>query len=247
MRSVLLAFLALTIGPVLLRAAVYATGETQAHWSEADRSPVGLAPPPAVESAAIVQVYAARAYRWRGIFAVHTWIAVKPEGAAHYTRYDVMGWGRPLRASVGPPDGRWFGNDPELLLDVRGPEAKAMIPKIEAAIAEYPHSQPGDYILWPGPNSNSFVAGIARKVPELRLALPPHAVGKDYGPTGFSIMPTPSNSGWQVSLAGYAGIAVGMVEGLELHILGQTLGVDFLRPALKLPALGRIGMARTHS
>lgn len=244
MRSVFLALFVMTIGPILLRAAVYASSGPQAHWSDADRSPVGLTPAASDESAAIVQIYAARAYRWRGIFAVHTWIAIKPEGAADYVRFDVIGWGRPLRVSVGPPDGRWFGNDPELLFDVRGPAAAKMIPKIEAAIAAYPHSDPGDYILWPGPNSNSFVAGIARQVPELDVALPPHAVGKDYGPDWLSFMPTPSNSGWQISFAGYAGFGIGAVEGLEIYVLGQTLGVDVLRPALKFPGLGRIGMSR---
>lgn len=244
MRGFILTFLALIIVPVLLRAVVYAASEPQAHWSEADRTPVGLAPAPANEDRAVIQVYAARAYRWRGIFAVHTWIALKPAGATDYTRYDVIGWGRPLRVSFGPPDGRWFGNDPELLVDVRGDAASRMIPAVEAAIASYPHDRPGGYTLWPGPNSNSFVAEIARQVPELQFAFPPHAVGKDFGPSWLSVMPTPSNSGWQISFAGYAGVAIGAVEGLELHILGQTLGLDILRPAIKLPALGRIGLDR---
>ncbi len=243
MRAILIAFLVLLIGPVLLRAAVYAASEPQAHWSNADRSPVGLAPDPMIERDAIVQVYAARAYRWRGIFAVHTWIAIKPVGADDYTRYDVMGWGRPLRISSGTPDSRWFGNDPELLFDARGDKAAAMIPKIQEAVATYRYADYGQYVLWPGPNSNSFVAEIARQVPDLRVALPPNAVGKDFGPRWFSLMPTPSNTGWQISIAGYVGIAGGLVEGLELHVLGQTLGIDILRPALKFPALGRIGMA----
>ena len=118
-----------------------------------------------------------------------------------------------------------------------------MIPKIETAIAAYPHAERGGYTVWPGPNSNSFVAAIARAVPELDLTLPPHAVGKDFAPGWVSLMQTPSNTGWQVSFAGYAGFAFGRVEGLELHVLGQTLGVDILRPALKFPTLGRVGMA----
>jgi len=245
MRSVVLTFLVLLIAPVLLRAGLYAVGQPQAHWSRADRSPSGLAPDPASEPAAIVQIYAARAYRWRGIFSVHTWIAVKRRGAAHYTRYEVMGWGgRPLRVGSGPPDGRWFGTVPEILFDVRGAPAAAMIPKIEAAVAAYPYGGPGGYRLWPGPNSNTFVADIARAVPDLRVALPPHAVGKDFAPGWFSVMPTPSNSGWQISFAGYAGLAVGAVEGLELHLFGETLGIDVLRPALKFPAFGRVGLRR---
>lgn len=243
MHRFFIVLLVLLFGPILLRVAVYAASDPQAHWSQADWSPVGLAPDPAIEPAAIVQIYAARAYRWRGIFAVHTWIAIKHRGARQYTRYEVTGWGRPLRVTAGHPDGRWVGNDPELLFEKRGAEAAAMIPEIEAAIAAYPRAGAGGYTVWPGPNSNSFVADIARAVPELDLTLPPNAVGKDFAPGWISVMPTPSNTGWQVSLAGYAGIGIGKVEGLELHILGQTLGIDVLRPALKFPALGRVGFA----
>ena len=38
-------------------------------------------------------VYAARAVVWRGIFAVHTWIVVKPTDALRFTRYEVLGFG----------------------------------------------------------------------------------------------------------------------------------------------------------
>ena len=31
-------------------------------------------------------------------------------------------------------------------------------------------------------------------------------------------------------------------EGIEVSILGLTTGIDFLRPAIKLPGFGRIGM-----
>ena len=61
-------------------------------WRFADRSSVGLAPLPSKTAEAVVQVYAARTYSWRGAFAVHSWIAVKPENADKYTIYQVMGW-----------------------------------------------------------------------------------------------------------------------------------------------------------
>jgi hypothetical protein len=31
-------------------------------------------------------------------------------------------------------------------------------------------------------------------------------------------------------------------EGVEINLLGLNFGFDFLRPALKLPGVGRIGM-----
>ena len=59
-------------------------------WYEARRDPTGLAPDPETTPEAVVQVYAARAVSWRGVFSVHTWIAVKPSGAQQYTRYEVL-------------------------------------------------------------------------------------------------------------------------------------------------------------
>jgi hypothetical protein len=40
---------------------------------------------------------------------------------------------------------------------------------------------------------------------------------------------------------GVAGLSIGRAEGLELNLLGLTLGIDPLAPALKLPGIGRIG------
>lgn len=238
----IVAFLALLIVPLMISAGAYAVSDKQAHWSRADRSSSGLSPDPAATQEAVVQVFASRAYRWRGIFSVHTWISLKPEGAASYTRFDVMGWGRALRVNGFAPDSHWFGRVPEIVFEARGDEAAAMIPQILAAVEAYPYGDHGDYTIWPGPNSNSFVAWVARQVPGLDIHLPPNAVGKDFSESWFGVMPTPSNTGWQVSARGYAGLAVGWVEGLELHILGSTLGIDVRRPALKLPGLGRIGL-----
>ena len=60
--------------------------------ARASREPVGLAPDPATTREAVVQVYAARTIGWRGMFGVHTWVAVKPAGAQDYTVYEVIGW-----------------------------------------------------------------------------------------------------------------------------------------------------------
>jgi hypothetical protein len=52
-------------------------------WRTASREPVGLAPDPVKAPEALVQIYAARALGWRGLFGVHTWIAVKPAGEGY--------------------------------------------------------------------------------------------------------------------------------------------------------------------
>jgi hypothetical protein len=213
-------------------------------WYTASRDSAGIVPPAAATPEAVVQVYAARAFDWRGAFAVHTWIAVKPEGAASYVTYEVIGWrywrdGNGLTRREGPPDRHWFGAAPRILAELRGAEAAQAIPQIEAAVATYPFAS--QYRTWPGPNSNTFTASVARQVPALRLDLPPTAVGKDYlGPTQV-LAAAPSGSGYQVSLLGLAGVLAAREEGLEVNLLGMTFGIDPLDLALKVPGLGRLG------
>lgn len=240
-RRPLLILLALLVGlPLLASGGSIAMAERK-HWSTSRWDSAGLAPDPVSLKDAVVQVYGARLWGWRGALAVHTWIVVKPAGAPSYTRYEVVGWGStPVRISQRVPDGYWAGNAPELLLDMRGADAAAAIPLIIAAAERYPGRD--EYVMWPGPNSNSFVAYIAREVPELGLHLPPTAIGKDWIGADRIFAPSPSGTGWQVSLFGLAGVTAAVTEGLELNLLGLTIGVDLRRPALKLPGLGRVGM-----
>jgi hypothetical protein len=214
-------------------------------WRTASRQSAGIAPDPAAAPEAIVQVYAARAFGWRGAFGVHSWIATKRAGAPDYTVYQVIGWhrfyGRPalvVRSDV--PDRYWYGSRPDVLVEARGDGVERLIDRIEAAVAGYPFAD--SYRLWPGPNSNSFTGFVARQVPELSLELPPTAVGKDYlGPDSF-FAPAPSGTGYQLSLFGLLGVLVAEREGLEINLLGLTFGIDPLGLALKLPGLGRVGV-----
>ena len=213
-------------------------------WRSASRASAGIAPDPSTTPEAVIQVYGARAFNWRGILAVHTWLATKSEGAEHYTVHQVVGWrrggGRSVVVSaIDLPDRRWYDAEPELLLDLRGPRAATLIPEVEAAIADYPHAR--EYTLWPGPNSNTFVAYVGRRVPGLELELPVTAIGKDYLPDGDLAGPVPSGSGAQVSLFGLGGLLVGVREGVELNLLGLVVGIDAYPPALKLPGIGRLG------
>ena len=240
MQGLLVAFVA--IGAILV---VVAAGRA-ADWRTASREPVGLAPDPATTPEAVVQVYAARTVGWRGLFGVHTWVAVKRPRAAAYTVYEVIGWH--LRWSDSAvvirqraPDGRWFGNAPELLAERRGAGVDALIDRIERAAGSYPYA--GEYSPWPGPNSNTFTAWITRAVPELEVDLPPTAIGKDY--LGDRVVSSaPSGSGFQLSVAGLLGLTMSGVEGVEINLLGLSFGVNPFDPALKLPLAGRLGPAR---
>jgi hypothetical protein len=211
----------------------------------ADRSSAGLAPRAENTPEAIVQVYHARALNWRGIFGVHTWIATKPENAAEYLVHQVIGWRlyRGLSSVVsaaGIPDARWFGNEPTLVAELRGEEAANAIPKILEAVASYPYAH--EYKVWPGPNSNTFMAYIGRHAPELRMDLPATAIGKDYPINGSMLDRTPSGTGYQLSMLGLFGVAMGREEGFELNLLGLNFGIDFAKPALRLPFVGSIGV-----
>ena len=213
-------------------------------WHQARRDPSGIAPDPATTEEAVIQVYAAQTVSWRGVFSVHSWIAVKPSGAARYTRYEVVGFGvangaPAIRIDRMGPDNYWFGARPELLLDRRGAGIDALIEKIRAAVASYPY--PHAYRAWPGPNSNTFTAHVARQVPELGLGLPANAIGKDFLPGGALVARAPSGTGFQLSVYGLAGILVSLKEGIEINVLGLSTGIDAVAPALKLPAIGRLG------
>jgi len=234
---------ALVLLPLL--AASCSTLQRDPNWWAARRDPSGQAPDPATTPEAVIQVYAARAVGLKGLLGVHTWIALKPAGADEYARYEVMGWGvgrgaPAIRVNRTGPDNYWFGSKPSLLVDRRGAGVDELIAKVEAAVAAYPY--PNTYRTWPGPNSNTFTAYIGRAVPGLRLRLPPTAVGKDYLPNGAPAGLTPSGTGVQLSLLGLAGVLVGWDDGIEVNLLGLSFGVDLVRPALKLPGVGRLGV-----
>jgi hypothetical protein len=149
-KRMLYLFILFLIGPVL----VVACGKVNLSqdWRNADRSSQHIAPPAETESQAVVQVYAARAFSWRGIFAVHTWISTKPEGATQYTVHQVIGWNewreqRVVVANKDFPDRSWYGNSPELLVDIRGEDASRLIPQVFAAAESYPYQYA--YTLWP--------------------------------------------------------------------------------------------------
>ncbi len=227
-------------------AALLGAGGAAADWRTASREPVGLAPDPAAARQALVQVYGARAVGWRGAFGVHTWIAVKPRDASDWTTYQIIGWralrgGDALAISGGQPDRRWFGAMPELYAQLEGDAAERAIPRIVAAAQDYPHRRA--YTLWPGPNSNTFTATIARAVPELRLDLPPTAIGKDYLGAARFAGAAPSGTGIQISLWGLLGLTLAAEEGVEINVAGLGFGVDPLGLALRLPGLGRVGMS----
>jgi hypothetical protein len=152
-------------------------------WRTASRESAGIAPDPDQTPEAVLQVYGAPTWGWRGWFAIHTWIAAKHSGESGYTVYEVIGWrarrGLPVvRIEPDIPDRLWYGEKPRLLSDLRGPEVDRLIDKVDRVARNYPW--PRTYKTFPGPNSNTFTAWIAKEVPELGLDLPLSAIGSGY-------------------------------------------------------------------
>jgi hypothetical protein len=111
-KRVFLLFFLLFVVPLATHAAWFWNQGWSEHWSAADWSSARLLPEASAEPEAVVHVLAARVGNWRGIFAHHSWIVLKDQGASRYRRYDVVGWGRPVREDIRDPDGRWYGNEP---------------------------------------------------------------------------------------------------------------------------------------
>ena len=169
----------------LMLIALLAVGCSQrGEWYTASRASAGIAPDPLLTREAVVQVYGADTWGWRGWFAIHTWIAVKRENEDVYTLYDVVGWRGTYGAqgvlAIRPdlPDRYWYGARPRLLQSHQGSGVDALIDAIDAAARDYPWKH--RYEAFPGPNSNTFTAWVGRQVPELELSLPFSAIGSGY-------------------------------------------------------------------
>ncbi len=241
LKRTVLTILVLFLLPLAVHGAVYSLRDRPQSYARADWSSIGMLPQPSTEHEARLLIFTGRTGRWRGIFAVHSWVVLKAEGAAEWSRYDVVGWGEPVRTNYWAPDSLWWGLPPRVLLDIRGAQAAALIPKVEAAIVDYQYNRPGNYRVWPGPNSNTFTASLLRVMPELEATLPSNAIGKDFRPAPYLGL-TDSRTGIEASLYGVIGIKVGWVEGVELNFLGLVSGLDLRHPAVKLPGFGRIGV-----
>jgi len=242
MRLFFIIFLILTfIGPISIL--IWGRIDFMADYRDANRDSIHIAPDPATVKEALIQIYAARAFNWRGIFATHTWIATKEKNAEHYTVYQIIGW-RLLRnlsalsITEDLPDRRWFNQNPHLVYELRGEQAETLIQKIANAAKSYPY--PDRYVTWPGPNSNTFPAYVLRQVPELHATLPSNALGKDFLPNGAVFTVAPSHTGYQFSLFGLFGMMLAKEEGIEINVLGLVYGFSPKMRIIKLPGFGDI-------
>jgi hypothetical protein len=214
-------------------------------WQTASRESAKLVPLAQDDPEARIQIYSAKAFAWRGKFSVHTWIATKQKNADSYMVHHVMMWGDSRNSDLvvvskkDLPDRYWYSAKPEIVCMINGKRAEKIIPKIDLAVKSYPYWQ--FYRAFPGPNSNTFVSYVMRRTHGFYANLPSNAIGKDWICNKYLIDLSESRTGFQFSLYGLLGFTIGLLDGIEINLLGFCFGIDFLYPAIKLPIIGRIG------
>lgn len=180
---------------------------------------------------------------WITRFAHHTWIDVKRGSEADWWRAEVQGRGAGVVFeaidSVLARNDCWYERRGLRVLAVHaGAAARAIAEQLPAACIALDAEYAASYLKWPGPNSNTFVADLARAIPQLRYLPDGNAVGKDWS-GWFGAGATTSGTGLHLDTP-VAGAALGLREGVELHLLGFTTAVRLFPPALALPFLPEI-------
>ncbi len=169
--------------------------------------------------------------------ARHPWLAVRHKGEAEWHVYEVGGGGT-------EPDpfhdhGRY--GSPILHKVWRGDEAERAAACIEKVAPGVKSDIEEHYIFYPGPNSNTFGDRVLRAC-GLHASLPSTSVGKDWrGWIGAGV--TSEGTGLQLETP-LIGLKIGLKEGIELHVIGLSIGIDLWPPAIILPlGPGRLGFA----
>jgi hypothetical protein len=169
--------------------------------------------------------------------ARHAWIIANPVQGGSLLRYE---YGRHSAVPTKDPFEYFGAGDVALhgVLKADPATISRVIACLDVEDARYYDDHP-TYFPIPGPNSNTYVDRMLRlcKIP---FDLPGTAIGKDYrGIIGASV----TSGGTGVQLETWPlGIKLGLTEGVEVHLFGLAIGVDFWPPALILPVNpGRLG------
>jgi hypothetical protein len=164
--------------------------------------------------------------------ARHPWFACRRAGETEWQLYEVGGGG-----SQSDPINNSPYVDPILHGVWRGDEAERGIACLEREAPKWIGEL--RYRFYPGPNSNTFGDVMLRKC-GLHASLPSTSVGKDWR-GAFGITGTTEGTGFQIETP-ILGLRLGLKEGIEVHIIGLSFGIDFWPPAIIIPlGSGRIG------
>jgi hypothetical protein len=177
------------------------------------------------------------------VIAVHCWFITFDQNEGGWQRWEVWptldaggtSWGH-VYNNLMPPDSGTGGGPYRPQAEWRGVAARQII-SVLSEPTQYPYHN--SYRAWPGPNSNTYVAWILRQSKTCG-DLHPMAIGKDYlGIVGIGVSTT--QTGIQVETP-LLGVKIGLLDGVEIHLLGLTLGLDIWPPATKTP-FGRVGFS----
>lgn len=202
--------------------------------------------------------------QWYTRFAEHTWIDIKDGGSDSWRRLEVSGQNTGVEmdaiSEVDAMDPNRWDNRVSILETLTGKDAQEAIPTLlylAETESDFGHSvfslgidggwsssktppEERPYEAWPGPNSNTFVTALVEGTTGLHAELHHNAVGKDY-PRTFRAGVTSAGWGLEVDTS-YLGAGLGLRQGLELHLMGLSIGIGLWPPALKVPLLPRLGI-----
>jgi hypothetical protein len=169
--------------------------------------------------------------------ARHPWFAVRKKGERTWKVYEVGGGG----SEADPFTKHAPYGDPILHAMWRGEEGESAAACVEKVAPGVKRRIQNSYVFYPGPNSNTFGDVVLRKC-KLSGALPSTSVGKDWrGLFGAGL--TSERTGVQIETP-LVGLKLGLKEGVEIHLLGLSIGIDLWPPAIILPVgPGRFGFA----
>src|SRR4029078_11429600 len=80
-RTLMLPILALFLLPIAARAALYAYEGGPGSWRNADWSSTHTLPDATAEPESRVLIMSGQTGGWKGVFSVHSWVVLKPQGA----------------------------------------------------------------------------------------------------------------------------------------------------------------------
>ncbi len=175
---------------------------------------------------------------WYSRFAHHTWIDVRLAGKADWVRLEIPTPESGIQvAHVGAEkafaDQRW-GRSVQVRTVLSGSDAAAVA---QGLVTRAKAMKMPEYLSYPGPNSNTFIHTLVQDVDGMHARLHANAVGKDFD---LNLGVSETGTGLEVD-AYLLGLQIGWVEGVELHLLGLTLGVGLAPLTLKLPVLPEFG------
>ena len=174
---------------------------------------------------------------WKGVMSVHSWIVIKGENDQSWRRYDVAGWGNPVRLNWWPPD-RGSAST-AVVLDIKRRARAGADPRIEAAIKAYRYANAGDYRIWPGPNSNTFIAAVLCGA-EAQRHHAAEAVARDYRPWPYAGSPTAAPASRQTYGACSASSSAG--SKASSSTCSARRRARLRHPAVKVPATAGFGL-----